>query len=245
MPPDSPLFIGIDISGGRKPFTYAAVAQTGRLVALKEGTAAEDVLAFLSGQPGVTIAINAPSRPSAGSTQESMQSMQSMRLVERQLRERGLRIATTASSEEACAVPARTGFDFYRRLESLGVAPYPTAGAPRQWLETHPHAVFSVLLGQVPLPRSSLEGRQQRQLALYEYGLGIRDPMEFFEELTRHKLLKGTLPLEHVHTPKELDALAAACMAYVTGRYPARVGKLGDPQEGQIFLPAAELKVKY
>jgi hypothetical protein len=100
-------------------------------------------------------------------------------------------------------------------------------------------------LGQNPLPRSTLEGRLQRQLALYEQGLGIRDPMDFYEEITRHKLLKGLLPLEQVYSAEELDAIAAAYTAYTAAHRPEKILKIGDPGEGQIFLPVAELKEKY
>jgi len=69
--------------------------------------------------------------------------------------------------------------------------------------------------------------------------------MDFFEELTRHKLLHGALPLEQVYTPEELDAIAAAYVAFVAGRHPERVLKIGDPQEGQIILPVTQLNAKY
>jgi hypothetical protein len=255
MSPDPTLFIGVDPSGGRKPFTYAALDQSGRLIALKDGEV-EDVQAFIASQPGAIVAVNAPQRPSIGLVQQDKIDQNSsvrrtpsrglaMRLAEHQLRECGINIATTPARKELCAHWVQAGFDFYRRLESLGFLPYPTPGTSRQWLETHPHAVFCVLLGQTPLARPTLEGRQQRQLALYEQRLGIRDPMEFFEEITRHKLLKGTLPVEQIYTAEELDALAAAYMAYVVGCHPERIGNVGDPQEGQIFLPARELKTKY
>ena len=50
------------------------------------------------------------------------------------------------------------------------------------------------MAGQVPLARLSLEGRLQRQIILYEQGLRIKDPMDFFEEITRYKLAKGIWP---------------------------------------------------
>ncbi len=252
---DTTLFIGVDPSGGRKPFTYAAIDQHGKLVALKDGEA-EDALAFIAGQPGAVVAVNAAPRPNIGLVRQdkldqnlprlgiSGRSLE-MRLAEHQLRQHGINVAMTPSRKEFCANWVQAGFDFYRRLESIGFLPYPTPGTSRQWLETHPHAVFCALLGQAPLARTTLEGRQQRQLVLYEQGLGIRDPMEFFEEITRHKLLKGALPLEQIYSVEELDALAAAYMAYVVGRHPERISKVGDEQEGQIFLPIIELKTKY
>ncbi len=252
---DETLFIGVDPSGGRKPFTYAALDQNGKLAALKDGEV-EDVLAFIGGQPGAYVAVNAPPRPNKGLIRQdkirqnlpplhiSGRSLD-MRLVEHQLRERGINVAMTPSRKELCANWVQTGFDFHRRIQGMGFVPYPTPDASYQWIETHPHAIFCVLLEQTPLAKPTLEGRLQRQLVLFEQGLGIRDPMEFFEEITSHKLLKGIFPMEQIYTAEELDAIAAAYMAYVAGRYPEQVSKLGDLQEGQILLPVTELKAKY
>ena len=41
--------------------------------------------------------------------------------------------------------------------------------------------------------------------------------MEFFEEVTRHRLRHGILPLEKLYTPGELDALTAAYLAWLAG----------------------------
>jgi hypothetical protein len=252
---DATLFIGVDPSGGRKPFTYAALDQNGKLAALKDGEA-EDVLAFIGGQTGAYIAVNAPPRPNKGLIRQdkirqnlpplhiSGRSLD-MRLGEHQLRERGINVAMTPARKELCANWVQTGFDFYRRIQGIGFVPYPTPDASHQWIETHPHAIFCVLLEQTPLARPTLEGRLQRQLILYEQGLGIRDPMGFFEEITRHKLIKGILPSDQIYTTEELDAIAAAYVAFVAGRHPERVSGVGDLQEGQIHLPVTELRAKY
>lgn len=252
---DTTLFIGVDPSGGRKPFTYAALDQHGRLAALKDGEV-EDVQAFIAGQPSAIVAVNAASRTSMGLVRQDKLDQNlpplgiagrslDMRLAEHQLRERGINIAMTPARKEFCANWVQAGFDFYHRIEGMGFVPYPTPDATHQWLETHPHVIFCALLGQLPLAKPTLEGRQQRQLVLYEHGVGIRDPMEFFEEITRHKLLKGILPLDQIYSAEELDAIAAAYMAYLAGRHPERISKVGDPQEGQISLPVLALKAKY
>jgi hypothetical protein len=252
---DANLFVGVDPSGGRKPFTYAALDHNGKLVALN-GCEVEDVLAFLGGQPGVLLAVSSPPRPSQGLVRQedvrqnlpplriSGRSLD-MRLAEHLLREHGINVSMTPSRKELCTNWVQAGFDFYRRIAALGFQPYSTPGATRQWMETHPHACLCALLGQNPLPRPTLEGRLQRQLVLYEQGIGIRDPMNFFEEITRHKLFKGVLPTEQIYTAEELDAIAAAYTAYETGRRPEQTIKVGDPEEGQIILPVAELKAKY
>ena len=48
---------------------------------------------------------------------------------------------------------------------------------------------FSALLHKKLLSRRTLEGRIQRALVLYDQGLQINDPMEFFEEITRYRLI--------------------------------------------------------
>lgn len=101
------------------------------------------------------------------------------------------------------------------------------------------------MLGQLPLPKPTLEGRLQRQSALYENGVGIRDPMEFFEEITRRKLLHGVLPMDLVYASEELDTLMAAYMAFCVVNCPQEMILVGDPQEGQIALPVTKLKERY
>jgi hypothetical protein len=85
----------------------------------------------------------------------------------------------------------------------------------------------------------------QRQLALYEQELGIKDPMDFFEEITRHRLLMGVLPTEFIYNADQLDAMVAAFTAYLAASHPGRVIRIGDKQEGQITLPVAGLKESY
>ncbi len=90
----------------------------------------------------------------------------------------------------------RSGFALFHRLETLGYHLYPQAGAELQCLEVYPYASYAVLLGVLPFSKYTLEGRLQRQLALYDQKVDVPDAMRVFEEITRHRLLKGVLPLE-------------------------------------------------
>jgi hypothetical protein len=69
--------------------------------------------------------------------------------------------------------------------------------------------------------------------------------MDFFEEITRHRLLKGILPFQLLYSPQELDAVIAAYTAWITIHQPKNVCAVGDPGEGIITLPVPELKYKY
>jgi hypothetical protein len=59
------VFVGIDTTGGRKAFTYAALDLDLNLIALDDAEL-DDVSAFLGGQKSVTVAVNAPSHVNIG-----------------------------------------------------------------------------------------------------------------------------------------------------------------------------------
>ena len=250
----SPLiFVGVDPTAGRYPFTFAALDQDCQLVALAAGEL-DEVLVFLTSQRAVVVAVNAPPRPNLGLVRKKLENQNlapgqlrgsDMRQVEYELRECGISVSPTPSRAETCPAWMQMGFDFYRRLENAGFKQYPAEAASHQWLETHPHAAYCTLLGQLPLPKPTLEGRLQRQIALYEEGVGIKDPMEFFEEITRHKLLRGVLPMEFIYASEELDTLVAAYVAFRAYTHPQNMRLIGDEQEGQIALPVADLKERY
>lgn len=248
-------FIGVDPTAGQLPFAYAALDNNLRLLALGQGNI-EDVLAFLAGQRQALVGVCAPRRPNQGllARQEIRQALLNpprpgrwldFRLAEYLLRQHNITIPQTCGQEQECPNWMQVGFQLHRRMEALGYRPFPTDGTKRQCLEVYPHACFTVLLGVIPFPKHSLEGRLQRQLALYERKLNVTDPMRFFEEITRHRLLKGLLPVDHLYSPGELDALVAAHTAWMAAVHPDQITRLGDPQEGEIILPVAELKERY
>ncbi len=248
-------FIGIDPTAGSKPFAYAALDSDLRLLALGHGDM-EEAAAFASGQREASVAVCAPRRPAQrvlerAEVRETLSPpprpgrWAGFRLAEYQLRQRNIACIKTGEDEAACPAWMRSGFTLYQRLETFGYRAYPASEAALQWLETYPHACFCALLGLTPFPKDTLEGRIQRQLVLYDQKLRIPDPMDLFEEITRHRLLQGVLPLKDLYTAEELDALAAAYTAWMAVRHPERLTVLGHLDEGQIVLPAAALKDHY
>lgn len=244
--------VGVDTTSGHKAFTYAALDRELNPVALAEAEM-EELLAFLGAQKAATVAINAPSNVNAGLVRKKLEQQSltphqlrgvELRAAEYELRARGILVSGTPSRAVLSPAWVQIGLSLYARLAKLGFEPYPQDGASHLWLETHPHACFCVLLGRAPLPKPSLEGRLQRALVLFERGVKIRDPMLFFEEITRHKLLGGIVPSELVYLPEQLDALAAAYTAWLAAEKPSELIRIGNEKEGFMNLPGA-LKEKY
>lgn len=247
MNPKQAVYLGVDLTGIRKPFTYAALDLDLHLLASGQGQS-DEVLAFAAGQSESLVAIDAPSAPNRGlMAQPEFRSRLSpvpatgrwinLRLAEYRLHQQGVGITRTPSTAAECPGWMRLGFEIYQKLGEMGYQAYPNEGAARQWLEGHAEASFQVLLERVPFESSSVEGRLQRQLILQGLELPVTDPMIYFEEVTRHKLLHGILPLEKIHSPSELNALLLAYLAWLAVNRPQEVVCVGDPQEGQVYTP--------
>jgi len=125
--------------------------------------------------------------------------------------------------------------DFKGRSLRAGFKPFAQKSHPRQWIETDAQDCFHALSGHKLFPHRSLEGRLQRSAILYEQGLQITDPVDLFEEITRYKLIQGILPLDRLPSSRELDALAAAYLAWMSINRPAQI-----VPKGEFVLPAGE-----
>jgi len=248
------VYVGIDPTSGRKSFSYAALDRDLNLVTLADGEL-EDLTAFLGAQQSALVAVNAPSHVNTGLVRRKLEKQSltpgmrsirgaDVRLAEHELRAHGIAVTGTPSRAESCPAWMQAGFGLYAKLSKMGFKPFPEQDAPYQWLETHPHACFCVLLDQAPLPKPTLEGRLQRQLILHEHRLRVKDAMVFFEEITRFKLMKGILPTDQIYAADMLDVLAAAYTAWLAANRPEQISAVGEPSEGQIFVPG-KLKAKY
>jgi predicted nuclease with RNAse H fold len=250
-----PVFIGIDPTAGRRPLSYAVLDDRLRLV--EKGSARlADVLAAVSHYPEAVVAVDAPYGPNRGLMAQPEyrrryglspdgKTWTNCKVCEYELRRRNIRLYLTPGEAQAAPTWMRLGFDLYAALQAEGFQTYaPDLDAPRRLFEVHPHACYAALLGHLPLKKDTLEGRLQRQIVLYDEGLGVPDPMDSVEEITRHHLREGTLTFPGLFTHDELDALVAAYTAYLAVLRPARVTPVGDPAESQIVLPVAPAELK-
>ena len=108
---------------------------------------------------------------------------------------------------------------------------YSERNGQRLWIPSNAEKSYKVYQPVLFL-RQTLVGRLQRALILYDEGLQIDDPMDFFEEITRHKILQGILPTDNIYSSKELDALMMAYVAWLAGSPAERV-----VTKGAFMLP--------
>jgi len=249
------VFIGIDPPSGEKSLTYAALDLELNLVNLARGDISA-VSAFAGGQKAAFVAVNAPRRINQGlMKQESVRDglspqpnpgrWEAFRVAEYMLFQRNIRIPNTPQKLTDCPGWMRTGFSLYHRLEELGFQDFPGENPNLQMIEVYPHAAYTVLLRKIPFLKKNLEGRLQRQLLLHSLSVAVPDPMKIFEEITRYKIIQGQLPLDGLFSVEELEALIAAYTAWKTALEPGEITRLGDPREGEIIVPSADLKPKY
>jgi len=251
------VFVGIDPTAGTKPMQLVALDRELRLVAMERDDL-ESLLAIIASFESAVVAVDAPQGPNCGlmrrpeirqrfNLRPGGRTWSGWRVCEYELRRRNIRLYNTPEEVERAKPWVRMGFRLFGRLEELGFTAYRQGEdpKPRLMLEARAHAGYATLLERRPFLKHSFEGRMQRQLVLYLEGVDLPNPMQALEELTRHHLLTGHLPLEELHTPEELDALMGAYTAYLVAARPEGVCQVGKAEEGLITLPVAELKDFY
>ncbi|KAA3642245.1 MAG: DUF429 domain-containing protein [Chloroflexi bacterium] len=240
-------FIGIEPDAGLRRMAYAALDEDLRPMALGIGDF-EEVLAYVGGQKQATVAIAGPPRPNLGlmAEEERRSSLEPMpakgtwkdcRLAEYLLYTRDVQAFVTPAKTSACKAWMRSAFHLYEKLFELGYVNHSKGEVEKRVLEAWPVASYAASMEGELLPKYSLEGRLQRQLTLSNQGLRLPDAMQFFEEITRHRLILGQLPTDVPYGGDELDALALANTAYLCTAQPEEVELLGDVDEGQVAVP--------
>lgn len=249
------VFIGIDPSCGEDSLTYAVLDKDLHILALSQQKL-NTVSAFVGGQKSAVVGVNAPRRPNQGlmkrdSVRDNLRPQPSpdrflaFRVAEYLLFQHNIRIPRTPAKISDCPGWMQVGFKLYRNLEEMGFEDYPAQDKGQTILEVYPHGAYTVLLERIPFLKKTLEGRLQRQLLLHSLSLAVPDPMDIFEEITRHKVLTGDLPLDGLYALEELEALMAAYLAWKAASDPEGIILVGDSREGQIILPVKDLKPKY
>jgi hypothetical protein len=242
-------YIGVDPAPGKRTIHYAALGPDLELLARGQGDL-NALLTFLSGHQQAVAAIHGPMQPNhqiltdADRREQYLIPMSkgrpgNMRVAEYTLRQHGLPVFQTPAKSADAPQWMQTSFQLYAKLKKAGFQPgQPEQTASLQFLEVLPELGYRAWLESDILPPNTLLGRLQRQLALYELGLQIPDPMTFFEEVTRFRILQGALPQDQIYTPPQLSALAAAYLAWQSQRQPESLAYVGIAKEGLVAVPA-------
>lgn len=242
-------FFGIDLSGARGKITCAVLDDSHRILFNGE-MPANELEGKLAESSVVIAAITSPISLNEGIMADLKNGQQlsllpsrnrnaNLRKCEAELIERGFATTRTPSTLEDCSPALQRALRFSSELAAMGFQRWPAPGAERQLMEVHPESAYAELLGAKLNPPRTIEGRIQRQLLLQEERINVRDPMIFFEEVTRHRLLTGNLPEGILLTPQALNALVAAYTAWCAYSQPTEVTRLGDAEEGRIILPVS------
>ena len=242
------IYIGLLPATPESPGQFAVLDADLRLLLNGQGSDVE-LAEIVSRYPKLTCAVAAPLTASRGHLRKQTMrtrfglngtttaAIKALRVCDFQLQQMGLAVSPVISTPAIALTEA---------LQQLALQPYhPASQAERQLLEANPQASFATLIGRQPYPSTTLEGRLQRQLLLFDLGLPVPDAMQVFEEITRHHLLRGTIKLTELHTPEELNVLITAFTAYLAGQCPQDISLLGEADEGQLVLPVAHLRPKY
>jgi len=216
-------YLGIEVSGGKAPYWMARLDTDGMLLTNGQATL-EEVLYSVS--EGVTaIAINGPCYLPQNADQ--------VRSAEIELRQMGYhpRITRVLDPDRQ---PARVRNSLLLFQTLAREVKYKVG---ENLLETQSDVAFTVYTAGVLLSPASYEGRIQRQLSLIRQGIRLRDPMSFYEEITRWRLLKGDLSDEMLFSIPVLAALATACIARASSTKPDSLLRVGKKLDGWVWVP--------
>lgn len=243
---DQELYIGVDSASGRNGFVWTALDRRLEPVAIRDGSL-DDVLTFIRGIPNAFVAVNSARGPGLRLMDDPVYRAElrpepregkytHYRVCEYLLAARNIRVQSVPADPERLPRSMRNGFELYIHLN-----PHPGI----QVIEYHAQAAFCGMLGRVPFQKNTLEGRIQRQLILADQEIRVKDAMDYFEEITRRRILSGVLPENILYPARVLDALAGSFTAWKQHQSPAETFGVGDEREGLIILPVGHLKEKY
>ncbi|NTU75416.1 MAG: hypothetical protein HGA86_04775 [Anaerolineaceae bacterium] len=230
-------FIGIDLASGKYPFTFAALDANRALIAQGQGHM-DDILAYCSGQPTAILAINAPA-PLPGTAEAAPAAK--IPAIEEVRAAHGYTQSRIVYDPDSAPLRLKRGFALYQRLFHMGYQPFSADEPAHTWLEVDAEACYWAWLGGPALDGRTLEGCQQRQLVLNNEGWPVADPMEFYEEVTRYKLLHGHLPFDMILSLRMLHAMAAAITAWMVVLKPAQSCRMGREGSRQLYFPVPTL----
>lgn len=201
------IFVGVDVSTGKLPYVAAVLNGTGDLLAL-EKCSLEGVVKYMAGYESVVVAVNAPRfLPAVKMEDDTFRNniiplpsdgrYSGQRVAEYLLRTRKIRFSAAPAPPKHTPTWITNGLRLYRHFDLMATG--------KSIIEVNAQASYQSFLGMPPFQKSSIEGRIQRQLILVDHGIRLPDPMEYFEEVTRHRILQGILPEAMLYSARQLE----------------------------------------
>lgn len=231
-------YVGIDVQAHQKPFFYSVLNSALEVVATGHGRMV-DVLSYLAGLSSALVAVNGPvcTRESDREVRQSglfdqaspADESAGARTGDMELASRGFTYSISGKTEER-SIALASG------LRELGYTLHGEIHSDKVYLETNCDAAFWLATGRMPYDARSLEGCLQRQLILCEMGIHLKDPMDFLEEFTRHRLRTSQIPMEQILPGYELRAMMAAATVWLVDNFPENVEHIGKAGAGEIIL---------
>jgi hypothetical protein len=232
-------YIGIDVQAVQKPYFYTALNSSLEVIACGHGRLT-DVTAYLAGQSSALVAVNGPVCLPQNSVQiglfeaNDQASHTTARSGDRALEARGFHELAVPDQSKKIPLWVERSLELAEALKKLE---YTLEGSRRVYIETQCDAAYWLATGAMPYESRSLEGRLQRQLLLWEFGLPLKDPMNFLEEFTRFRLRTSQVPMDQILPGHELRAMIAASTAWLADNHPERMEHFGTVNAGEIILP--------
>jgi hypothetical protein len=232
-------YIGIDVQAVQKPYFYSAMNSNLEVIACGHGRL-PDVTAYLAGQTSALVAVNGPVCLPHDSVQIGLfeggedGSQPVTRAGDRELEDRGFHDLAVQDHMKKTPLWVERSLEL---AESLARLEYSQKGGQKKYFETQSDAAYWLATGAMPYESRSLEGRLQRQLLLWEFGMAVKDPMNFLEEFTRFRLRTSQVPMDQILPGHELRAMIAASTAWLLDNHPERVEHFGVDTAGEIILP--------
>ena len=234
-------FVGLNVNS--RPPHFTVVGLDAKLNTLFDFTGNwEDISSRLDEYQQIILALNSPVSPNTDFLRHSQKKKHKpgkwpdVRCIEYELAEYGAPIYHTPKKKSNLLASQQYGSKLVENLKSVGFIDLESDGEKRL-IEVPAETAFWSIDRKPLFEEFSFIGRIQRQLLLLELGFKLPDPMDFFEELTRFKLLTGKAPLDMVFDVSRLNACINAFTALKIKKDPSRVAKLGYPQEGYLYLP--------
>lgn len=214
------LFIGIDPAVQRNEYSMAVLDEERKVLALSTEKP-RSVYAYLAGVTQGTVGINALARYQHRERTARLDPSDKPHFQSGA--ERRKHIPASNSPTASPSTLNRKVVMLQEGIQRLGYSPIAKKGSSRRFFLSQADEVFQDIASGKLLAPSGDASRWQRQLLLLEQEIPLPDVMQYFEEVTRFRILQGTLSEDLVYQHPELNAILLAWLGWLVSFQSARI----------------------